>query len=92
MAGVSTSRASREGWKISVQPSDAAGQDDDDARFWLQIPVAERAAATWELSVELFSLAARNAGVFDEQLGTWLALGDLGERRLSRASFLVTRR
>ncbi len=73
---------------------DGSGTDreaDDDCAFWLRIPQAERAAATWELSVELFDVAQRNAGVNDDD-GTQITLGDLRERRLSRAAFRVTRR
>ena len=64
-----------------------------DDLFWLAVPRDERARLTWDLSRELYALAARNNGVFDEESGTFVEVkeGDL-ERRLPRAAFVVTRR
>ncbi len=55
-----------------------------DARFWDRIPLAERASVTWDLSLELHLLFARNAG-------ETLTEADL-ERRLPRAAWRVERR
>ena len=92
MDAASLRRAARANWEIDVQrPEDDAGKsDDDDCRFWLRVPVAERAALTWDLSRELFELAALNGGAFDEA-GVAIGAGGLGERRLPRAAFRVRR-
>jgi len=92
MSAVSERRAARATWKAEVTRADAASEDDDDL-YWLQLSPAERLALTWELSRELYSLAARNGGVFDEETGQFLRVepGDL-ERRLPRADLVITRR
>ena len=67
--------------------------DDDDDLYWLRVAPAERARLTWDLSRELYSLAARNRGVFDEESGTFLNVDEADlERRLPRAAFVITRR
>jgi hypothetical protein len=90
-------RAARANWEIAItrgsNPTGAAQRDEDDDAFWLKIPLNERAKATWDLSRELYSLAARNRGVFDEETGTFAEVsGDDLERRLPRAAFVITRR
>lgn len=92
----STRRAARAHWTIAIQregdPPRADVEDDD--LYWLQVPQDERAQLTWDLSRELYSIALRNQGVFDEETGAFppsSAEHDL-ERRLPRAAFLVTRR
>lgn len=69
---------------------DPAAHDD---LYWLRVPPEQRARLTWDLSRELYSLAARNGGVFDEETGTFHPVdeGDL-ERRLPRAAFVIARR
>jgi hypothetical protein len=90
-------RAARSSWKIEVtRPGGGSGAAEDQLRddlFWLDVPRDERARLTWDLSRELYALAARNNGVFDEESGTFVEVkeGDL-ERRLPRAAFVVTRR
>ena len=65
----------------------------DDDLYWLRVPRDERAKLTWELSKELFALARRNGGVFDEERRAFVDVeeGPL-ERRLPRAAYVVTRR
>jgi hypothetical protein len=83
-------RAGRANWEVTV--SRGGGEVDDDL-YWLRVPRDERARLTWDLSRELYSLAARNGGVFDEETGSFIDLGqDDLERRLPRAAFVVTRR
>ncbi len=77
---------------VVQRDNDARDDDETDCRFWLRIPVAERAAATWELSREIFELGERNAGVYDADTGLRMEPGHLNERRLPRAAFSVTRR
>jgi hypothetical protein len=90
-------RAARASWNIEItRPGDGSGATDEQLRddlFWLDVPQDERARLTWDLSRELYELAARNNGVFDEETGTFVDVkeGDL-ERRLPRAAFVVTRR
>lgn len=87
-------RTARAGWQIAITRGTDTGADGaSDELYWLRIPRDERARLTWDLSRELYSLAARNAGVFDEETGAFAAVdeGDL-ERRLPRAAFVVTRR
>jgi hypothetical protein len=81
---------SRPGGDASAELRSEEEQDD---LFWLRVPRDERARLTWDLSRELYSLAARNRGVYDEETGTFVEVdrGDL-ERRLPRAAFVVTRR
>jgi hypothetical protein len=85
-------KAARAQWAVSIDrastlPSDA----EEDTAFWLQVPVNERAAMTWLLSVELFAIANLNHGVFDPETVTWIRSEDLHERRLPGAAFSVTR-
>jgi len=97
-----TRRAARASWEFAISRAPSVGTAvaavpelavDDDALYWLRVPVEQRARLTWDLSRELFVLAARNGGVFDEESGTFneVERGDL-ERRLPRAAFRVTRR
>jgi len=103
-----TRRAARAAWEVAIARAPSVGTGvaavpdlavdpelavDDDALYWLRVPVDQRARLTWDLSRELFVLAARNGGVFDEESGTFneVERGDL-ERRLPRAAFRVTRR
>lgn len=87
----------RAGWECEVQrPGDSAaegrGKADDDL-YWTRVPLDERARLTWELSCELYLLAARNGGVFDEDTGTFISVDEADlERRLPRAAFRITRR
>lgn len=76
----------RDAWKIST-----SGEDDD--LFWLDVPLDDRARLTWDLSRELYALAALNGGVYDEATDEFVNVegGDL-ERRLPRSAFVVTRR
>ena len=90
----SVRRAARANWEITVDRGGVSPSehDDEDCRYWLRIPASQRAAATWQLSAEIFELAARNAGIHDEEAGARVAPGDLNERRLPRAAFRLTRR
>jgi hypothetical protein len=93
-------RAARATWEVSVsrpgaRPPGASEPDDDaaDDLYWLRVPRDERARLTWDLSRELYSLASRNRGVFDEVTGTFVAVSqDDFERRLNRAALGLTRR
>jgi hypothetical protein len=88
-------RAARANWEIVItrQADERRTEEDRDDLYWLRVPRDHRARLTWDLSRELYSLAARNRGVFDEVTGTFdrAEEGDL-ERRLPRAAFVVTRR
>jgi hypothetical protein len=97
-------RAARASWEVAIcrpPPASSASQraeerakeEESDDLFWLRVPEDERARLTWDLSRELYSLAARNRGVYDEEIGSFVDVerGDL-ERRLPRAAFVVTRR
>ncbi|HSO37250.1 MAG TPA: hypothetical protein VLT33_32210 [Labilithrix sp.] len=89
-------RAARAGWEVTItrgEPGDRPSDPEQDDLYWLRVPQDERARLTWDLSRELYSLAARNHGVFDEETGTFdrLSAADL-ERRLPRAAFVITRR
>ena len=87
-----TRRAARASWEIELT-RDGSTQDEEDDLYWLRVPRDERARLTWDLSRELYSLAGRNGGVFDEETGTFIDVGhDDLERRLPRAAFVVTRR
>lgn len=91
---MSAARGARASWEVQVcSPHTEPGAQDEDALYWLRVPVDERARLTWDLSRELYALAARNGGVFDEETGTFINVGqgDL-ERRLPRAALVVTRR
>jgi hypothetical protein len=92
MSAPADRRAARAGWEIAVSRGPDVGDVHDDLS-WLRVAPADRARLTWDLSRELYSLAARNRGVFDEETGTFQNVdeGDL-ERRLPRAAFVVTRR
>ena len=96
MSAASDRRAARASWEITItreQGGDDRGQAENDDLYWLRVPPEDRARLTWDLSRELYSLAARNRGVFDNESGTFLNVeeSDL-ERRLPRAAFVVTRR
>ncbi len=86
---VESNRARRAHWVATVE---RIPHVDDDTEFWLRIPDDQRARVTWELSAELFALANRNGGAFDEETGERFENGDSSERRLPRAAFRVTRR
>lgn len=89
MAGDAARRAARAKWTVAVTRS----SEEEDDLYWLSVPRDERARLTWDLSRELYSLAARNHGVFDEETGTFVKVSHDGhERRLPRAAFRVTRR
>ena len=92
MSSQASRRAARATWEVEVcrGTADATAADD---LYWLRVPRDERARLTWDLSRELYSLAARNGGVFDEETGAFVEVdqGDL-ERRLPRAAFVVTPR
>jgi len=90
MSAAAKRRDARASWEVAVTRD--PNHDEDDL-YWLRVPPAERAALTWDLSRELYSLAARNGGVFDEETGTFVVTeaSDL-ERRLPRAAFVITRR
>lgn len=83
-----TRRKLRGTWETGVTAHD---DPDEDARFWLRIPVDERARETWELSWELHLLASRNGGVLDEDRDA-LFEGDAGGPRLPRSAYRVERR
>lgn len=69
------------------------GHDEDDDLYWLRVPLDQRARLTWELSRELYALAGRNQGVFDEELGALVKVeADDLERRLPRSALVVSRR
>ncbi|MFO0674382.1 MAG: hypothetical protein U0235_33030 [Polyangiaceae bacterium] len=91
-------KMARAKWEVAVsRPTDAQSRAssslEDDDLYWTRVPLDQRARLTWDLSRELYVLAARNGGVFDEDSGTFTTVdgGDL-ERRLPRAAFRVTRR
>ena len=94
-ADAAARRAARATWEITITREPAAPRDEaeHDDLYWLRVPPEDRARLTWDLSRELYSLAARNRGVFDEETGTFhdLDQDDL-ERRLPRAAFGLTRR
>lgn len=94
MSAEAVRRAARASWEIAIArgPRREDEQEDEDL-YWLRVPRDERARLTWDLSRELYSLAARNRGVFDEETGNFVAVdqSDL-ERRLPRAAFVITRR
>lgn len=85
-----TEMSKRAHWTSTVEQ--AGAEQDDDTRFWLEIPPGERAAETWKLSLEVFELAERNGGVFDEETGLQIESRATHERRLPRTAFSVTRR
>jgi hypothetical protein len=90
-------RVARASWEIQItreSNGDEHGhEEDDDDLYWLRVPPEDRARLTWNLSCELYSLAARNGGVFDEETGTFVNVdGSDLERRLPRAAFVVARR
>lgn len=86
-------RAARAGWESSVRRAPASGDDAADDLYWLRVPVDERAQLTWDLSREQYSIAALNRGVFGEETGGFVDVGEHDlERRLPRAAFVVTRR
>jgi hypothetical protein len=92
MSGNAARRAARAGWTVAVTRR-VEKKDEDDDLYWLSVPRDERARLTWDLSRELYSIAARNRGVFDEETGTFVKVSqDELERRLPRAAFVVTRR
>ena len=86
-------RAARASWEIAITREGASEPEGHDDLYWLRVPPDARARLTWDLSRELYSLAARNRGVFDEQSGAFVDVdrSDL-ERRLPRAAFVLTRR
>jgi hypothetical protein len=85
-------RAARANWEVTVS-REVGDSPEEDELYWLRVPRDERAQLTWDLSRELYALAARNGGVFDEETGTFVDVGqDDLERRLPRAAFVVTRR
>lgn len=84
-------RAARAQWEAAVTRSAVKPEGEDDL-YWLRVDQDERARLTWELSRELYSIAARNQGVFDEETGAFVDVGADLERRLPRAAFVVTRR
>lgn len=76
-----------------TRPGTPAHDDQGDDLYWLRVPRDERARLTWDLSRELYSLASRNRGVFDEETDAFVAVSqDDFERRLPRAAFVLTRR
>lgn len=83
-----TRRKLRASWEVRVS---AVDDPDEDALFWLRIPMDERARETWELSWELHLLAFENGGVLDEDRDALLE-GDAGEPRLPRSAYRVERR
>ena len=86
-------RAARATWEVEVRRGPSAEGALDDELYWLRVPRDERARLTWDLSRELYLLAARNGGGFDEETGAFVEVDqDDLERRLPRASFVVTRR
>ncbi|NOU27950.1 MAG: hypothetical protein HOO96_08600 [Polyangiaceae bacterium] len=86
-------KAARASWQVVVRRNaPAATEEADDCAFWLRIPIDERAAATWELSREVFALAELNGGAFDADTGLRMEPGALDERRLPRTAFRVSRR
>ena len=91
-ADAAARRAARGHWEVVVT-RDAEHGDLDDDLYWLRVPIDERARLTWDLSRELYSLAALNQGVLDEEAGAFVNVdgGDL-ERRLPRAALVLTRR
>lgn len=93
--GSSLRRAARAHWECAVTRPRvrALTEDDEDDLYWLRVERDQRARVTWDLSRELYSIAARNGGVFDEDTGAFVDVneGDI-ERRLPRAAFVVTRR
>ena len=94
-ADASARRAARATWEIVItrEPREREAEEQHDDLYWLRVPRDDRARLTWDLSRELYSLAARNRGVFNEETGTFDSVdqGDL-ERRLPRAAFVITRR
>lgn len=93
MSANAARRAARATWDVSVTRDPSCHQDDGDDLYWLRVPRDDRARLTWDLSRELYSIAARNRGVFDEETGTFVDVGlDDLERRLPRAAFVLTRR
>jgi hypothetical protein len=92
MSSNAARRAARAAWEVAVS-RDGADVPVEDDLYWLRVPRDERAQLTWDLSRELYSLAARNGGVFDEETGSFVDVGqDDLERRLPRAAFVLTRR
>jgi hypothetical protein len=78
-------RARRASWNTAVVRAPFSSESaDQDARSGLLIPEEQRAQAVWELSVELFDLAARNRPES--------APGESIERRLPRSAYRITRR
>lgn len=70
-------REARKDWTIQrFGPGEEEAMADADAEFWLEIPVEQRAAVTWQLSLE----------------GYCLAHGDDVQRRLPRSAYRLVRR
>ncbi len=93
VAAVATQASARVAYLDELLERMRAGDDAADALYWLRVPRDERAQLTWDLSRELYSLAARNRGVFDEETGAFVTVSqDDFERRLPRAAFVLTRR
>lgn len=89
-------RAARAEWEVTVsRPSEGSNEavSADEDLYWTRVPIDERARLTWDLSQELYALAALNGGVFDEDSGTFTT-GDGSdlERRLPRTALRITRR
>ena len=66
-------RAARATWEIAITRESSARRDEDehDDLYWLSVHRTIEHRLTWDLSRELYSLAARNRGVFDEETGTF---------------------
>jgi hypothetical protein len=72
-----TRREQRSDWTIQrFAPGEHSAMADADARFWDEIPVEQRAAVAWQLSLE----------------GYCLAHGDDLQRRLPRSAHRLVRR
>jgi hypothetical protein len=51
-------RSRRAEWQVQVfSGDDRHAIEDASARFWLAVPLAQRAAMVWQLSLETFALA-----------------------------------
>lgn len=96
MSSGASRRAARATWEVTILRNtdpDTSTDGNDDDLYWLRVPRDERARLTWDLSRELYSLAARNGGVVDDETGSYLDIGqDDLERRLPRSALGITRR
>jgi hypothetical protein len=77
VSDVEDRRRARASWQArKFGPGAAEEAADYDALFWAQIPPEQRAAAVWELSLEMYSLTSPEAR----------------EARLPRSAFRLQRR